>query len=169
MQTTLRLIALVGILACEDAAVFAPSSFLYSASRVSMGRSNTSLQVVDLKQRVGSEVRSVFSDIQSLLWFVPNATESIIDSYNLEEAAGIFAAAGRFDPGLNRNRDDERSWWMDLLQVCKDIPKMRWSCRTRYSCKYTHLWYWLDTLRSILCVWFLLQGMISVWVSGKCV
>jgi hypothetical protein len=67
MQTTLRLIALVGILACEDAAVFAPSSFLYSASRVSMGRSNTSLQVVDLKQRVGSEVRSVFSDIQSLL------------------------------------------------------------------------------------------------------
>jgi hypothetical protein len=40
---------------------------------------------------------------------VPNATESIIDSYNLKEAAGIFAAAGRFDPGLNRNRDDERS------------------------------------------------------------
>ena len=84
-SSIIRIGVLAGLLLYKNVIGFAPVS--YSPNHgMTVGQSQTGLNAIDFRQRVGSEVQSIISSVQSVVSSPSDENESIAESNDMKEA-----------------------------------------------------------------------------------
>ena len=115
-SSVIRIGVLAGLLLYKNVIGFVPVSYSPNYG-MSVGQSQTSLNVIDFKQRVGSEVQSMISSVQSVVSSSSNENESIAESSEIEEARTALERSLL----LSQSSTDESKLVVNSVETSNDI------------------------------------------------